>query len=506
MADKKNTSGKLLGIDIGSSSVKLAEVLCEPEGLTVTALGEAPIPEGIIANEDIQDSKTLALIIKKLCKDCGTTCKKAVFSITAPTNTLVRTIEVPKTDNAKQTRLSVKYEVERLFPHSSYDTEFDFVELPNKKSDASNVFVVASYRKLVEDLLKVSKLSGLQLDAIEVADLALGRSLINEIESQSEPICGILEIGASRSTITVYDGVTIKNPGLGISVNGLSFTRTISNTMGTSFIEAEEFKKDYAMLNMDIIKEYYDKKYATDFEFDSSSFDTAFDDPNYNPAYANQQGEENPFDFNSEEENPFESTQEENPFESTEENPFDFNSEEETPSENGEEIPEESNEQSEKNTQENSEDFNLQEENEKLAEEIAAKGGVKFSLEDMEDETDASGKQEVETRKVDPEKSNDICQMLLEQLENLQNEIRSQLDEYYNTTGVNVQKLILVGGSSKIPGMDEFLTEYLGIDVFQGNPRNVIKFRMNNTNMDVLENINTVYPVAIGLAMRDFVE
>jgi len=96
--------------------------------------------------------------------------------------------------------------------------------------------------------------------------------------------------------------------------------------------------------------------------------------------------------------------------------------------------------------------------------------------------------------------------MLLEQLENLQNEIRFQLDEYYNNTGINVQKLIITGGTSKIPGMDEFLNEYLGIEVMKGNPRDVLKFRMTQTNMDIFEDLNSIYPIAIGLAMRDFVE
>ncbi|MBQ7256571.1 MAG: pilus assembly protein PilM [Abditibacteriota bacterium] len=514
MADKKLTSGKLLGIDIGTNSVKVAEVEADADGITVIALGEAPMLDDIFVNEDIQNPRQLASIIKKLCKDCGTTCKKAVVAITAPTNTLVRTLEVPKSDSVKQIRLSVKYEVERLFPHSSYDTEFDFVELPGNKEGAQStkVFVVASYRKLVEDILKVTKLAGLTLDAIEVGELAMGRSLVDTAIAREEPICGILDLGASKSTMCVYDGTTIKNPGMGISVAGNTFTREISNTLGISIQEAEEMKKDYAMLNLDIIKEYYDKKYSNEFEFDSSSFDTAFDDPNYNPAYAGQNTEENPFEFDGVEgeSNPFE-TASDNPFETTgEENPFEKN-DEPFEAESGEpfEKDETATESAEASNSEPAFDgnFDIKEENEKLEEEVAAKSGKQFKLEDLEDQTDASGRQENQkVKEVDQEKSNDICQMLLEQLENLQNEIRFQLDEYYNNTGINVQKLIITGGTSKIPGMDEFLNEYLGIEVMKGNPRDVLKFRMTQTKMDIFEDLNSIYPIAIGLAMRDFVE
>ena len=512
MADKKLTSGKLLGIDIGTNSVKIAEVEADADGIVVVALGEAPMNEDVFVNEDIQNPRQLASIIKKLCKDCGTTCKKAVVAITAPTNTLVRTLEVPKSDSVKQIGLSVKYEVERLFPHSSYDTEFDFVELPSAKADAQStkVFVVASYRKLVEDILKVTKLAGLTLDAIEVGELAMGRSLIDSAIAREEPICGILDIGASKSTMSVYDGTTIKNPGMGISVAGNTFTREIANTLGISIQEAEEMKKDYAMLNMDLIKEYYDKKYSNEFEFDSTSFDTAFDDPNYNPAYAGQNTEDNPFDFDGEDDqgNPFE-TASDNPFEESGENPFEksdepFDEADAGAFEKDENVQEVASESSEPVFDEN---FDIKEENEKLEEEVAAKSGKQFKLEDLEDQTDASGRKEGQkSKEIDEEKSNDVCQMLLEQLENLQNEIRFQLDEYYNSTGINVQKLIITGGTSKIPGLDEFLNEYLGIEVMRGNPRDIVKFRMTQTSMDIFEDLNSIYPIAIGLAMRDFVE
>ena len=514
MADKKITSGKLLGIDIGCSSVKLAEITADADGMVVTALGEVPMPQDVILNDEIANPRELASVIKKLCKDCNTNCKKAVFAITAKSNILVRVLDVPRSDNSKQVKLSVKYEVERLFPHSSYDTEFDFVPVPARKKDPNNepVFVVAAYRKLVEDLLKVSKMAGLSLDAIEVGELAMGRSLIDPVVAESEPICAILDLGANKSSISVYDGTTIKNPGMDLSTTGNTFTRVISDVMGNSSFEAEELKKDYAMVNMDLIREYFNKKYASDFDFDTSSFDTAFDDPDYNPAYAEQQdnnpfasAEENP--FASAEENPFASA-EDNPFASSEENLFENtsadaveNSEENDVSETSEDISAEHNE----NVQ-FSENFDIKEENEKLSEEIAEKSGKKFKLDDLEGETDTEGaKEQVKEKIIDQEKSDDICKMLFDQLDNLQNEIRSVLEEYYNTTGVNVQKLIITGGTSKMPGLDDFLEEYLGIEVFRGNPRDILKFRMSHSNMGILDDLNSVYPIAIGLAMRDFI-
>lgn len=481
MADKKINTGKLLGIDIGVSSVKVAEVTCDSDGMIVTALGEVPMPEGLYVNEEITNVRQLAGLIKKLCKDCGTTCKKAVIAISGTQNILVKNLEIPKSDNAKQTKLSVKYEIERLFPHSSYDTEFTFAELPSQASDdnAQQVLAVAGYRKLVEDLLNTAKIAGLKLDAIEVGELAMGRALIDMNFAVGEPICGILDIGASKSRISIFNETTIKAAGFDISVCGSSFTQAISDSMGISDIDAEAFKKDYAMINMDIVKEYYDKKYSDSFEFDSNSFDTAFDDPNYNPAYAGQADSEDIFD--SAEENPFE-VSEENPFEKEEETEF-------------------------KSDKSDDADFNFEEENKNIENEVAEKSGVRFSLGDMEDETNASGVNKDQSfRSVDPEKSDDACRMMLEQLENLQNEVRSQLDEYYNTTGINVQKLIITGGSSKIPGLEDFLSEYLGIEVVKGEPRDIIKFRISGTNMNIMDDLNSVYPIAIGLAMRDFIE
>jgi len=521
MAEQKIKSGKLLGIDIGTDTIKVAEIVADADGMVVVALGQADLPSDIIINEDIQNVRALGGIIKKLVRDCGVSSKKCVVSITAPTKMMIRVLEVPKSDNPKQVALSVKYEIERIFPYSSYDTEFDYAELPAKKSDgnALRTFVVAGHRKLVEDLLSVMKVAGLQLDAIEVADLAVGRILIDTASAQSEPICGILNIGANNSILDVFDGTTIRTPSLNLSVNGASFTRAISQVMDMSFDEADNFKKDYAMINMDIVNEYYEHKYGGNLDFDTSTFDTAFDDPNYNPAYAEASKiEKIGEDFS------FDTTDTSSDYETTTDNPFEVADDKAAPDDLSENVDKEVIETPESSAvlDENTsvkEDvateapylkeepaFSLKEENEKLAEDLASKSGKKFTLDDMQENTVISGGKEKEHKEVDLEKSDDVCKMMLDQLDNLVNEIRAQLDEYYNTTGISVQKLIITGGTSRISGLEDFLTEYLGISVFKANPRDIVKFRMTSTNLDVLEDINSVYPVAIGLAMRDFIE
>ena len=69
-----------------------------------------------------------------------------------------------------------------------------------------------------------------------------------------------------------------------------------------------------------------------------------------------------------------------------------------------------------------------------------------------------------------------------------------------------MEKKLTKSFDKKISGVCGGIAEYLGIDVLKGEPKNVVKFKMSQTNMNILDDINSKYPVAIGLAMRDFIE
>lgn len=85
--------------------------------------------------------------------------------------------------------------------------------------------------------------------------------------------------------------------------------------------------------------------------------------------------------------------------------------------------------------------------------------------------------------------------------------IRNILDEavrsanfYEEQFSKKVQRVILTGGSSKIPLLPEFIKSYTKMEVMQGNPWHNVSYA-SNVN-DSIMNIASEFATAVGLAMR----
>lgn len=462
--NKSVSSGNMIGIDIGSDSIKVSEVVSSDGVLKVTGLGMCKIPEGCVINDDIQEPKRLGLQIKALLKDSGINCKKCVISFSVASRTMTRVLDVPRADSEKQIANSIKYEIERIFPFPSNDTEFDWCEIPQEEDEQIvKAFVAVAHRKLVEDLLRVVNAAGLTLVAIEVPGLAAGRCASSiDFNEESKPLkVAVLNIGAVHTEMNVFDGTTIASQGISFDISGNTLTNAIENSMGLDFDLAEQKKKEYAAIQIDKVESYLDTNNSKDFNFDVGEFDTPFDDPNYNPLISDET-----FDFSSNYED-----------ESSKFN-FDENfTDEETFAEESFHEEEAADEYIES---EQKEDFDGQQENV------------------------ASDSQENVSGDHNSEEANDILMSILPSLLDLSREVRVQLEEYYNVNGSVVDKLILSGGTSKIPGIAMLFERQVGLKT--GLVYLEDKFGLDLSAVDTIEDIRSLYPTSIGLAVRNFIE
>jgi type IV pilus assembly protein PilM len=81
-------------------------------------------------------------------------------------------------------------------------------------------------------------------------------------------------------------------------------------------------------------------------------------------------------------------------------------------------------------------------------------------------------------------------------------ELRRSLDYYRNNTGHGAERMIICGGTAKLPGLDRFLSEQLGIPVEVGDPmRNVTVAA--KTEPAYLAELSPIFSVSLGLAVRE---
>src|SRR5947209_3512472 len=90
-------SKKLIGLDIGISSIKLVEVERSKRSVTLTAFGFVPTPAGSIVGGEITNPEALAQAISHLVKQTNTKRKKACTAIWG-TAVITKKITIPRID------------------------------------------------------------------------------------------------------------------------------------------------------------------------------------------------------------------------------------------------------------------------------------------------------------------------------------------------------------------------------------------------------------------------
>lgn len=537
---RKSPPSAVVGLDIGTDSIKVAEAKYGRDGITITALGIARTPAGVIENEVIIDPKALGSAIKALLAESGIKTKQVVSSIAGQSKVVVRVIEVPKMSRDELTE-AMKWEVERQVPFSPSEVVMDFQPLdkPNADPNAQNmeVLLAVAQQDLIDSHVQTLLAAGLKPMAIDIEPLACSRSLIETSQNGlRNEIVAIVNIGANNTDLGVFEKGLLTFPSPPLSIAGMSFTREIAEVLGQTLEEAETTKKEYAVVKLDAFApaptvgdqqaDVSDTQVASVSE--PTSFDT-FAGPGLDFGV--------PFNQNSEQaqtDQPAAAADEQiglaaepaslSDFQDTIDGPifdtpdaigipafdieqpatpagpaFDLGDDEPAsptvsagPSfDLGEAEPV-------------APSFDLEEPTEEAEEPIAPS----FDLSDTNEHADL-GEPVVDqsTSKLVPSGGTEdvVFEAMAGVLVDLANELRRSLEYYSTRYSQTPQRVLLCGGTAKMPNLAEFLSEQLGIPVEVANPIKNLKIKVTNVSDRYLSEIAPMFPVAIGLAIRDMI-
>lgn len=246
MAKRLNS---VLGVDVGSQSVKVAEIRLQGNQPVITALGIAPTPEGAVDHVGINDPEAVAVAIKQAIMDSGASAPDAVSSLSGQGSVLVRQLEVP---NMSESELKdhMAWEFTRNIPFAESTVETDFKAYPLIDPAAQNVDVVMAMatHSSVETHVQILKRAGRKPAALDVEPLGLLRSVAVSYGSElaGKTIC-IAEMGHKTTSINIYKDERLLMARQ-VPVGGQMFTQAIADAQGVSMTDAEQMKKDQLSL------------------------------------------------------------------------------------------------------------------------------------------------------------------------------------------------------------------------------------------------------------------
>lgn len=228
----------LVGLDIGTDSCKIVELVRKADRYQLTHWAIEPIVNGNV-------KESVKKVIGKV-SDSGRTPAVAVFG----KGTLIRFITMPRM-SLEELKSSFALEADKYFPFPQDQIYMDCYILDNKgKENKMSVLIAASKKELVDSLVKTLGEVGLHPEIISLNSIAVANALgalgfkpngQNAAEPEKSSAVAVLDMGGEVSNLTILID-NLPRFTRDMFIGGQDLTKSISRTLGISAEEAEKLK------------------------------------------------------------------------------------------------------------------------------------------------------------------------------------------------------------------------------------------------------------------------
>nr|WP_246480788.1 type IV pilus assembly protein PilM [Motiliproteus sediminis] len=247
----------MLGVDIGSSYVKLLGLSQQAGGYKVDAFSVVHLPEGAVIDNNVQDVPVVAEALEKALRLSGARVKSAATSV--PTSLVIlKTLEFSTAFTEDELEDQIKVEADQFIPYPLDEVSIDFhIQGPSDSNpDLNEVLLVACRQDSVQSREDAVNGAGMICDVIDVDTYAIERACevltpIHELEGRT---VGLVDIGASSMTLYVLeDGQVVYSREQAFGGNDL--THNLSQVADMSADDVERAKKS-GELPDDLVRDY----------------------------------------------------------------------------------------------------------------------------------------------------------------------------------------------------------------------------------------------------------
>lgn len=265
----------VLGIDIGSHSIKVAEVKTSGSSATVTAIGVVPTPEGAVDYSGVYNSDEVGKALAEALKAAGASSSSAVVTIAGQQSVLVRVLPVPRMDVDKELQSHMEWEISKNIPFAETTIQSDYkvIEGGDPNSAEMEVVMAMAPQSAIDTIVDCIKKAGKKPYAIDVEPIGLGRSLKSSFPQWAgeNGVC-IVDIGHSTTSINIYDqgNLVLPRP---VPGGGEMVTRAIADAKQIGVQEAEDYKVNQFAISEDMAA---NQGFANPFGGATQAFDAGF--------------------------------------------------------------------------------------------------------------------------------------------------------------------------------------------------------------------------------------
>jgi type IV pilus assembly protein PilM len=230
----------LLGLDIGSHSVKVVQLSSRGTDLELLGFGVAALPAQTLSEGRITKPEIVAGVIQELMRNLAIREKSVAASVSGH-EVISKKVELPMmTEEELENRMH--YELGQFIPYSinEVDVDYQILDVAQNRPNFMEVLLVAAKKETVNDHVNLVKLCDLQPMVIDVDYFALSNAF-ETLHGFEEKNIILIDIGASKAIMNIicrgFPTFT-----RGISIGGRQITEKIEDHFGVPLKDAELIK------------------------------------------------------------------------------------------------------------------------------------------------------------------------------------------------------------------------------------------------------------------------
>ncbi len=230
----------VVGLDIGSSSIKAVELKRARGSIEVAHLGTEPLTTDVVVDSMIMDSPSVSSAITKIFTENSIKARAVATSVSGH-SVIVKRINVPNMNEGELAQ-RIQSEAAQNIPFDVSDVNLDYQVLSeDTTAPQMDVLLVAVKKDKILNYTNVLSMAGKSPAIVDIDVFALQNCYEYNYQPAPGSTVALLNLGASVMNINIVKGSTPLFT-RDVSVGGHQYTDSLQKELDLSFDEAEAFK------------------------------------------------------------------------------------------------------------------------------------------------------------------------------------------------------------------------------------------------------------------------
>ena len=233
---------KVVGLDIGTTAVRAAEVSVRRGQVVLERIGQAGLPGGAVADGEVVDPAAVATAIKDLWRRTRISSRRVIIGV-ANQRVVVRLVDLPWMQ-PNELRSSLAFQAGDYLPIPVDQTELDYAVIGEHEASGGQrllrVLLVAAQKEMLAGHLEAVRAAGLRPDGIDLNPIALLRAL-GPVAGFEEGAEALVDVGARVTNMVVHDNGVLRFVRT-LLMGGEDVTSTLERVLELDRETAEQIK------------------------------------------------------------------------------------------------------------------------------------------------------------------------------------------------------------------------------------------------------------------------